>query len=464
MTDAVSDVLEVLLLAKEAGLWRMQRDGTVDVPARRRPAPRDDRRPGARRGAARHALQPPGLRPPARRARADAGGDARLLGLQQGRRLLAGELGAAQSAGRDRPRLPPLRASTSGSSTGAAGPSGAAAGGRTRPSARCRPSRRTAASASPSRARSSRSATRSPASPGATSNRSSTPSSAPSPTRRPTTPPPSRARRTTTARAFMEAVADGSMRAYRDLIDAPEFWPWYLAATPIEHIAGLPMASRPDLAQGRQRGRLRRAPGDPVGVRVDAAALRPSPAGTASGRPSPRRSTGASSTPTGSARSTPTWPFFQAVVANALREMARARLVIAARYAALADEPVARADRRRVRADGAGAPRRRRAGPAARPQPRHREVDPPAQPVHRRAQPRPARTHAALAQRRSDGRRRRGAARGALRLRQRHRRRDAEHGVSREGSGAARRNHAASSRHLPSNGAGDCAKRARTLP
>jgi phosphoenolpyruvate carboxylase len=31
------------------------------------------------------------------------------------------------------------------------------------------------------------------------------------------------------------------------------------------------------------------------------------------------------------------WPFFQAVVGNALREMARARLVIAARYAALAE-------------------------------------------------------------------------------------------------------------------------------
>jgi phosphoenolpyruvate carboxylase len=31
------------------------------------------------------------------------------------------------------------------------------------------------------------------------------------------------------------------------------------------------------------------------------------------------------------------WPFFQAVVGNALREMARARLVISARYAALAE-------------------------------------------------------------------------------------------------------------------------------
>src|SRR5690606_34041310 len=32
MTDAVSDVLEVLLLLQEAGLWRMARGGTVTCP------------------------------------------------------------------------------------------------------------------------------------------------------------------------------------------------------------------------------------------------------------------------------------------------------------------------------------------------------------------------------------------------------------------------------------------------
>jgi phosphoenolpyruvate carboxylase len=35
------------------------------------------------------------------------------------------------------------------------------------------------------------------------------------------------------------------MKAYRDLIDDPEFWDWYSGITPIEHIGKLPIASRP---------------------------------------------------------------------------------------------------------------------------------------------------------------------------------------------------------------------------
>ncbi len=40
------------------------------------------------------------------------------------------------------------------------------------------------------------------------------------------------------------------MTAYRDLIDAPEFWPWYTASTPIAHIARLSIASRPISRKG----------------------------------------------------------------------------------------------------------------------------------------------------------------------------------------------------------------------
>src|SRR5690554_2898895 len=43
----------------------------------------------------------------------------------------------------------------------------------------------------------------------------------------------------------MEDVATRSMRVYRELIDDPEFWPWYQRVTPIEHISRLPIASRP---------------------------------------------------------------------------------------------------------------------------------------------------------------------------------------------------------------------------
>lgn len=43
----------------------------------------------------------------------------------------------------------------------------------------------------------------------------------------------------------MQAVATRSMRVYRELIDDPNFWPWYQQVTPIEHISRLPIASRP---------------------------------------------------------------------------------------------------------------------------------------------------------------------------------------------------------------------------
>lgn len=43
----------------------------------------------------------------------------------------------------------------------------------------------------------------------------------------------------------MDAIAERSMDKYRELIDDPEFWPWYRDTTPIEHISRLPIASRP---------------------------------------------------------------------------------------------------------------------------------------------------------------------------------------------------------------------------
>lgn len=44
---------------------------------------------------------------------------------------------------------------------------------------------------------------------------------------------------------LMENMANQSMKAYRTLIDDEEFWPWYTTITPIEHISRLPIASRP---------------------------------------------------------------------------------------------------------------------------------------------------------------------------------------------------------------------------
>jgi len=44
---------------------------------------------------------------------------------------------------------------------------------------------------------------------------------------------------------LLARIATTSMKAYRGLIDAPEFWAWFLAASPISHIGSLPIASRP---------------------------------------------------------------------------------------------------------------------------------------------------------------------------------------------------------------------------
>ncbi|WP_138431673.1 phosphoenolpyruvate carboxylase [Fodinibius saliphilus] len=43
----------------------------------------------------------------------------------------------------------------------------------------------------------------------------------------------------------MEQLATRSMLRYRNLIDDKDFWDWYTAKTPIEHISRLPIASRP---------------------------------------------------------------------------------------------------------------------------------------------------------------------------------------------------------------------------
>ena len=136
MTAAPSDVLEVALLLKEAGLLvpgEEPRCALNIIPLfetiedlralRHRPGP-----------AVLDHLLPQAAREPRRHA----GGDARLLGQQQGRRLPDVELGAVQGRAVDRRGLPAARASACACSTGAAAPSGAAAGRATAPCSRSR--------------------------------------------------------------------------------------------------------------------------------------------------------------------------------------------------------------------------------------------------------------------------------------------------------------------------------------
>ncbi len=44
---------------------------------------------------------------------------------------------------------------------------------------------------------------------------------------------------------LMDALSDSSMQHYRELVDRPDFWPWFLDSSPVLHIGKLPIASRP---------------------------------------------------------------------------------------------------------------------------------------------------------------------------------------------------------------------------
>jgi len=52
--------------------------------------------------------------------------------------------------------------------------------------------------------------------------------------------------------AIMDKFSEISMKTYRDLIDHPDFWDWYRYVTPVEHIGNLPIASRPVSRSGNK--------------------------------------------------------------------------------------------------------------------------------------------------------------------------------------------------------------------
>ena len=136
------------------------------------------------------------------------------------------------------------------------------------------------------------------------------------------------------ARDLMERLADRSMAAYRGLIDDTDFWPWYAAATPIEHVAGLSIASRPV-------SRKAAAELDFEGLRAIPWVFSwTQPRYTAPGWYG--AGTALAEAITGDDLALlqelqAEWPFFQAVTGNAMRELARARLAVGRRYSALAE-------------------------------------------------------------------------------------------------------------------------------
>ena len=137
--------------------------------------------------------------------------------------------------------------------------------------------------------------------------------------------------------ALMDRLAEEGMSAYREFIDDPDGWRWYTAATPIEHISRLPIASRPvsRASEGEevQFENLRAIPW--VFSWTQPRYIVPGWYGTGQAL-----DTLLEEDP--DARDTlrdlyQNWPFFRTVLDSAQREMARARLPIAERYDALAD-------------------------------------------------------------------------------------------------------------------------------
>ena len=137
--------------------------------------------------------------------------------------------------------------------------------------------------------------------------------------------------------AIMERIADVSMKAYRSLIHDPDFWPWYASSTPIEQISRLPIASRP-VSRGSVHkvdfGDLRAIPW--VFAWTQTRYIIPGWYGAGEGFEDILKEHSSDLQ-----RMYKEWPFFQAVLNSAQREMARTRLDIASEYLTLASDPEA---------------------------------------------------------------------------------------------------------------------------
>jgi phosphoenolpyruvate carboxylase len=138
------------------------------------------------------------------------------------------------------------------------------------------------------------------------------------------------------AAELMNTNSRASMDAYRALIDDPGLWSWYIHATPIEHISRLRIASRPVSRKSASEvdfDGLRAIPW--VFAWTQTRYLVPGWYGIGAGVSKILQDPNSAAV---LKRLYATWPFFRAVIDNAQMEMARARLPIAARYARREDD------------------------------------------------------------------------------------------------------------------------------
>jgi phosphoenolpyruvate carboxylase len=138
------------------------------------------------------------------------------------------------------------------------------------------------------------------------------------------------------ATEVMDVIARSSMKEYRRLIDQPGLWEWYTRATPIEQISRLPIASRP---VSRSTGSevdfesLRAIPW--VFAWTQARYIVPGWYGVGMGLRD--AFVAAEDNESLLASLQRDWSFLSALTGSAQRELARARLPVARHYADLAD-------------------------------------------------------------------------------------------------------------------------------
>jgi len=138
--------------------------------------------------------------------------------------------------------------------------------------------------------------------------------------------------RSTQLQSLLARLAKTSMRHYREFIGDARFWPWFLAASPIAHIGSLPIASRP-ASRGSANGgmafdQLRAIPW--VFSWIQMRALAPGWFGIGAALSSCSEAELALITHEAQDNA-----FVSTILDNAAQEMARARMPIVKRYAAL---------------------------------------------------------------------------------------------------------------------------------
>jgi len=134
---------------------------------------------------------------------------------------------------------------------------------------------------------------------------------------------------------LMNQLGATARTAYRKLIDDPAFWPWYTSVTPIEHIGAMPIASRPvsrSSASGPTFDSLRAIPWVFAWIQIRALAPGWFGVGAALKQASDEQlSTLKQAYHDGT--------FVTAVIDNAAQELARTRLTITRRYASSLAKP-----------------------------------------------------------------------------------------------------------------------------